>query len=37
MRWGRFRISDFRNYGPELTVTEVIVKSSNIGTGASLR
>jgi cell division protein FtsI (penicillin-binding protein 3) len=32
MRWGRFRISDFRNYGPEMTVTEVMVKSSNIGT-----
>jgi cell division protein FtsI (penicillin-binding protein 3) len=32
MRWGRFRISDFRNYGPELSVTDVIVKSSNIGT-----
>jgi cell division protein FtsI (penicillin-binding protein 3) len=32
MTWGRFRISDFRNYGPELTVTDVIVKSSNIGT-----
>ena len=32
MRWGRHRISDFRNYGPELSVTDVIVKSSNIGT-----
>jgi cell division protein FtsI (penicillin-binding protein 3) len=32
LRWGRFRISDFRNYGPELSVTEVITKSSNIGT-----
>ncbi len=32
MRWGRFRISDFRNYGPELSVTDVVVKSSNIGT-----
>ncbi len=32
MRWGRFRISDFRNYGPEMTVEQVIVKSSNIGT-----
>jgi cell division protein FtsI (penicillin-binding protein 3) len=29
---GRHRITDFRNYGPELTVDEVIVKSSNIGT-----
>jgi len=32
LRWGRFRISDFRYYGPEMTVEEVIVKSSNIGT-----
>lgn len=29
---GRHKISDFRNYGPELTVDKVIVKSSNIGT-----
>ena len=32
MTWGRHRIRDFRNYGPELSVTDVIVKSSNIGT-----
>ncbi|SLN26282.1 Peptidoglycan synthase FtsI [Pseudoruegeria aquimaris] len=32
MTWGRFRIRDFKNYGPELSVTDVIVKSSNIGT-----
>ncbi len=32
MRWGRFTIRDFRNYGPRLSVEEVIVKSSNIGT-----
>jgi cell division protein FtsI (penicillin-binding protein 3) len=32
LRWGRFSISDFRNYGPEMSVTEVMVKSSNIGT-----
>jgi cell division protein FtsI (penicillin-binding protein 3) len=32
MTWGRFRIRDFRNYGPELSVRDVIVKSSNIGT-----
>ena len=32
LRWGKFRIRDFRNYGPELSVSEVIVKSSNIGT-----
>ena len=32
MRWGRYTIRDFRNYGPRLSVTDVIVKSSNIGT-----
>lgn len=32
LRWGKFKIRDFRNYGPELTLTKVIVKSSNIGT-----
>jgi len=32
LRWGKFRISDFHNYGKELSVTKVIVKSSNIGT-----
>jgi cell division protein FtsI (penicillin-binding protein 3) len=32
LTWGRFRIRDFRNYGPQLSVTDVIVKSSNIGT-----
>lgn len=32
LSWGRFRIRDFRNYGPELSTTDVIVKSSNIGT-----
>ncbi|MEJ6401483.1 peptidoglycan D,D-transpeptidase FtsI family protein [Yoonia sp. 2307UL14-13] len=32
LTWGRFRIRDFRDYGPELSVTDVIVKSSNIGT-----
>ena len=32
LRWGRFSITDFRNYGPELSVTDVMVKSSNIGT-----
>ncbi|MCX7889090.1 MAG: penicillin-binding protein 2 [Rhodobacteraceae bacterium] len=30
--WGRFRIHDFHNYGPQLSVTDVIVKSSNVGT-----
>lgn len=32
MKWGRFTIRDFRNYGPSLSVEDVIVKSSNIGT-----
>ncbi|MFU8883156.1 MAG: peptidoglycan D,D-transpeptidase FtsI family protein [Rhodobacterales bacterium] len=32
MTWGRHRISDFRNYGPELSVSQVIEKSSNVGT-----
>ncbi len=32
LTWGRFRIRDFRNYGPSLSVTDVFVKSSNIGT-----
>ena len=32
LTWGRFRIRDFRNYGPELSAAKVIVKSSNVGT-----
>jgi len=32
MVWGKFRIHDFHNYGPTNSVTDVIVKSSNIGT-----
>ncbi len=32
LRWGKFKIRDFHDYGPELTSTDVIVKSSNIGT-----
>ncbi len=32
LRWGKFSIKDFRNYGNELSVTKIIVKSSNIGT-----
>ncbi len=32
LRWGRHRIRDFRNYGDALTVEQIIVKSSNIGT-----
>lgn len=32
LRWGKFKIRDFHNYGPKLTLAKVIVKSSNIGT-----
>jgi cell division protein FtsI (penicillin-binding protein 3) len=32
MRIGRFLINDFHNYGRELSATDVIVKSSNVGT-----
>ncbi len=32
LRWGRFAIRDFRNYGNEMSVRKIIVKSSNIGT-----
>ncbi|MEM8554511.1 MAG: penicillin-binding protein 2 [Pseudomonadota bacterium] len=32
LRQGRHRINDFRNYGPELSTHDIIVKSSNIGT-----
>ncbi|NNF89844.1 MAG: penicillin-binding protein 2, partial [Boseongicola sp.] len=32
LMWGRHKIRDFRNYGKALTVEDVIVKSSNIGT-----
>ena len=32
MFWGKYRIHDFHNYGPSLSVTDVIVKSSNVGT-----
>ena len=32
MKWGKFTIRDFHNYGPKLSLTDVIVKSSNIGT-----
>ncbi|MEO0370481.1 MAG: penicillin-binding protein 2 [Pseudomonadota bacterium] len=30
--WGKHKIRDFRNYGPALSTTKVVVKSSNIGT-----
>ncbi len=32
LKWGKFKIRDFQNYGKQLSVTDVIVKSSNIGT-----
>ncbi|MEP1614477.1 MAG: penicillin-binding protein 2 [Roseobacter sp.] len=32
LRWGKHRIRDYRNYGDEMSVTKIIVKSSNIGT-----
>ncbi len=32
MIYGKFRIRDFHNYGAQLSVTDIIVKSSNIGT-----
>ncbi|WP_297342035.1 penicillin-binding transpeptidase domain-containing protein, partial [Pseudophaeobacter sp.] len=32
LRWGKFSIKDYRNYGNEMSVTKIIVKSSNIGT-----
>lgn len=31
MRWGRFTIHDFHNYGARLSVEDILVKSSNIG------
>ena len=32
LRWGKHRIRDFHDYGKELSVNDIIVKSSNIGT-----
>ncbi|MDA7427496.1 penicillin-binding protein 2 [Primorskyibacter aestuariivivens] len=32
LKWGKHKIRDFHNYGRELDVTRIIVKSSNIGT-----
>lgn len=32
MVWGKYRIRDFRNYGAQLSVRQIIAKSSNIGT-----
>jgi len=30
--WGKFKIKDYRDYGKQLSVEDVIMKSSNIGT-----
>lgn len=32
LQWGKFNIRDYRDYGAQLTATDVVVKSSNIGT-----
>ncbi len=32
MTWGKHRIRDFKDHGPAMTVEDVIVESSNIGT-----
>ena len=32
LRWGKFTIRDFRNYGNTMSVAKVVIKSSNIGT-----
>ena len=32
LTWGEFKIRDFRDHGSVMTMTDVIVKSSNIGT-----
>lgn len=32
LKWGKFTIKDFHDYGKQLSLTDVIVKSSNIGT-----
>lgn len=32
LTWGRYRIRDFHDNGPELSVEDVIVRSSNVGT-----
>ncbi len=37
LTWGRFRIRDFRDYGPELSVKDIMVRSSNIGTARIMR
>ena len=32
LKWGRFTIRDFRDHGPRLSLSEVVVQSSNVGT-----
>lgn len=32
MKWGKFTIRDFKNYGKELSLEDVMMKSSNTGT-----
>lgn len=32
MIWGKYKIRDFRDYGDRLSVSKIIVKSSNVGT-----
>ena len=32
MVWGKYKIRDYKNYGRELSIEDVIVKSSNVGT-----
>ncbi len=32
LKWGKFSIRDFHDYGKSLSLTDVLVKSSNIGT-----
>ncbi len=32
LTWGKFKIRDFHNYGAQLSVQDIVVKSSNIGT-----
>jgi cell division protein FtsI (penicillin-binding protein 3) len=32
LKWGRHSIRDYKNYGPELSVEKILIKSSNIGT-----
>ncbi|NBB98613.1 MAG: penicillin-binding protein 2 [Alphaproteobacteria bacterium] len=37
LKWGRFEIEDFRDYGSEMSVTKVMIKSSNIGTARMIQ